>query len=71
MYDKNFYSAIVVREGSGGGKVFHKYRRVKNTPAGLLSFQGNMQKLDKDRGRVIHINYYSRETRLFSHQFKP
>jgi fibrillarin-like rRNA methylase len=67
---QKYFSAVVVREEVPGKKVFHKYRTVKATDQGTEIFQRNMKKLDAERGRVIHINYYQKDSAAFVRQWK-
>jgi len=68
-----FFRAIVVRELSTGEKVFHKFRTVAADPRKLERFQRNMYLFEPEgqpKSKLIHINYYYKETGQFSHQWK-
>jgi hypothetical protein len=64
-----YFTAIVVRDPGTGGKVFHKYRNIDQDPRKVERFQRNMYLLDPSRGRLIHINYYDKETAAFQFQW--
>jgi hypothetical protein len=64
-----YFTAIVVRDTGNGNKVFHKYRNIDQDTRKVERFQRNMYLLDAARGKLIHINYYDKETASFSFQW--
>lgn len=68
--NEKFYTAIVVREAVNGQKVFHKYRNIPQKPLKVERFQRSMYWLHADQGKLIHINYYSKESAKFVFQWR-
>lgn len=65
-----YISATVVRELSPKVYNFHKYRRVSSNPNKIAGFIRAVEKIHLHDGKVIHINFYNRETGGFLFRIK-
>lgn len=68
MNQTHFTAVVIWREFSTGTIFGLKYRNIKNSPAALRRFEVFASRIDRPGGEVIHINYYFRDTRQFSHR---
>lgn len=67
---ERYLTAIVVMRGEGGEIVFHKYRNIPSDPRRIARFQRFAYTLGDRAGVLMHINFYFKDSKRFSHQWK-
>lgn len=63
---KHFTAIIITAPNPVNGNTAFKYRKIKNDPHSLASFI----QFAKGFPGALHINFYDRQTKKFSHQLK-
>lgn len=67
---EKYFTAIAVWQLPDGSKVFHKYRTVRNREKSTARFQRSIYMLHSHLGKLLHVNYYGKESAKFVYQWK-